>query len=221
MKMNKLVSLFMTKRLFEIRSITTRIAIDGKDVPKKKEYENRITLIGPDNSVSITDFKNAQNLSTRRELKLVKIQDADSKTRRPIYKLMTNAQYHEEELARRKEKQAASDNNTIKGQKLITLSSRIADHDVMTGVKKMGKLLEKQYEVKVVISGDENEQTKMERIYTIIEKNLKSSGRIVQKRIKGNNLRFQLVPMKDNNDQSKKETDSGQNNNNNDDKGPL
>lgn len=77
-----------------------------------------------------------------------------------LFRLLTNAQYHEEELARRKEKQA-DDNNTIKGQKLITLSSRIADNDVMIGVKKMGKLLEKQYEVKVVISGDESEQSKM------------------------------------------------------------
>lgn len=87
-KMNKLISLLLTKRLFDIRSVTTRIAIDGKDVPKKKQYENRITLIGADNSVSITDLKNAQNLSTRRELKLVKIQDADSKTRRPVYRFV-------------------------------------------------------------------------------------------------------------------------------------
>lgn len=86
--MNKLVSLLLTKRLFETRSVTTRIAIDGKDVLKKKQYENRITLIGADNSVSITDLKNAQSLSTRRELKLVKIQDADSKTRRPVYKFV-------------------------------------------------------------------------------------------------------------------------------------
>lgn len=59
-----------------------------------------------------------------------------------------------------------------------------------------------------------------ERIYTIIEKNLTSSGKIVQKRNKGNNLRFQLVPTKDNN-KTKNDTDSGPNNNNNDNKGPL
>lgn len=59
-----------------------------------------------------------------------------------------------------------------------------------------------------------------ERIYTIIEKNLASSGKIVQKRNQGNNLRFQLVPIKDN-DKTKNDTDSGSNNNNNDNKGPL
>ncbi|XP_026491205.2 uncharacterized protein LOC113397188 [Vanessa tameamea] len=219
--MNKLLTILGTKRLFDCRSITTRIAADGKDVSKNKQYENRITLIGSDNSVSITDLKNAQNLSTRRDLKLVKIQDADSKTRRPVYKLMTNAQYHDEELSRRKEKKAASDSNTLKGQKLMTISSKIADHDILTGCKKMGKLLEKQYEVKVVISGDESEHPKLERIYTIIEKNLKTVGKVVQLRTKGNNMRFQIVPIKDKTDQSKVEATSGQNNNNDNNKGPL
>ncbi|XP_050362784.1 translation initiation factor IF-3, mitochondrial [Nymphalis io] len=218
--MNKLLTLLGPKRLFDCRSITTRIAADGKDVPKNKQYENRITLIGSDNSVSITDLKNAQNLSTRRDLKLVKIQDADSKTRRPVYKLLTSAQYHEEELSRRKEKKALSDSNTLKGQKLMTISSKIADHDILTGVKKMGKLLEKHYEVKVVISGDESEHSKLERIYTMIEKNLKAVGKVVQLRTKGNNMRFQMIPIKNNRDQSKVEANSGDNNNDNN-KGPL
>lgn len=84
--MNKLLTLFNTRRLFDCRSIATRISASGKDVPKKPNIENRITLIGIDNSVSITDLKNAQNLSSKRELKLVKIQDVDSRTRRPVYK---------------------------------------------------------------------------------------------------------------------------------------
>lgn len=84
--MNKLTTFINIRKLFERRAIATIITADGKDVPKKKTYENRITLISPDDSVSITDLKNAQSLSARRELKLVKIQDADSKTRRPVYK---------------------------------------------------------------------------------------------------------------------------------------
>lgn len=70
---------------------------------------------------------------------------------------MTSAEYHAEELSKRKEKQIARQNNLIKGDKLITLSSRIGDNDLMTGVKKMIKLVEKQYEVKVVITGDDAE----------------------------------------------------------------
>lgn len=84
--MNKLRTILNTRRFFDCRSIGTRISADGKDVAKKPNTENRITLISPDNSISITDLRNAQNLSSRRELKLVKIQDIDSKTRRPIYK---------------------------------------------------------------------------------------------------------------------------------------
>uniref|UniRef100_S4P9A2 Translation initiation factor-3 (IF3) n=1 Tax=Pararge aegeria TaxID=116150 RepID=S4P9A2_9NEOP len=216
--MNKLVTLINIRKIFECRALTTKITAEGKDVPKKKTYENRITLIGPDDSVCITDLKDAQNLSSRRELKLVKIQDVDSKTRRPVYKLMTNAEYHEEEIARRKEKQTARDGNHLKGQKLITLSSRIAEHDLLTGVKKMAKLLEKQYEVKVVISGNENEETKAEKIYSIIEKNLKSVGLLVQKRSKGNNLRFQLLPLKDSPNQSNSDNSNSDKNN---EKGPL
>lgn len=89
--LNKLVTLLGTQRILGFRTLSTKpvktiITAEGKDIPKRKSFENRITLISPDNSVSITDLKNAQNLSTRRELKLVKIQDEDSKTRRPIYK---------------------------------------------------------------------------------------------------------------------------------------
>lgn len=84
--MNKLIALFSVRRLLENRTITTRLTADGKEVPKRNQLENRITLIGTDNSVSITDLTNAQNLSVRRELKLVKIQDVDTKTRRPVYK---------------------------------------------------------------------------------------------------------------------------------------
>lgn len=84
--MNKFVALFSVRRLVECRSISVRLTADGKEVPKRKVFENRITLIGTDNSVSITDLKNAQNLSERRELKLVKLQDVDSKTRRPVFK---------------------------------------------------------------------------------------------------------------------------------------
>lgn len=67
---------------------------------------------------------------------------------------MTKAEYHEEELQKRKEKQAARQSNSVKGEKLLTLSSKIGEHDLMTGVKKMMKLLQKQYEVRIVIAGE-------------------------------------------------------------------
>lgn len=217
--MNNLRIFLNTKRFFDCRSIGTIITADGKNVPKKPNIENRITLISPDNSISITDLKNAQSLSSRRELKLVKIQDVDSKTRRPIYKMMTNAQYHEEELSKRKEKLALSDNNALKGQKLITLSSKIADHDLLTYVKKVAKLLEKNHEVRIVVSGEEKEETKLEKISTVIERNLKSVGKIVQMRQKGNNLRLYLLPIRKNSTEGgNSELESKEHNDN---KGPL
>lgn len=197
----------------------TIINAEGKDVIKKKVYENRITLISPDNSLSITDLKNAQNISLRRDLKLVKIQDTDAKTRRPVYKLMTSSEYHAEELSKRKEKQMARQNASIKGEKLLTLSSRIGEHDLMTGIKKMLKLVEKQYEVKVVIAGDDAEAAmKSEKIYQTIENQVRNMSRIVQKRVKGNSLRFQLLPVRDSSTEGTGNTDSSQNDNN---KGPL
>lgn len=216
--MNSLIRLISFRPIVECRTLA-RLAADGKEIPKRKNFENRITLISPDNSVSITDLKNAQNLSQKRELKLVKIQDVDSKTRRPVYKLMTNAEYHSEELENRKQRQASRQNNAMKGEKLLTLSTKIGEHDLMTGVKKMLKLLEKQHQVRVVIAGDGGQETQTtEKIYSIIEKGVKSIGKVVQKRNKGNSLRFQILPAKE---ASSEASDSVGPGSDDKDKGPL
>lgn len=67
---------------------------------------------------------------------------------------MSNSEYHAEELQSRKEKQTARQNGSAKGQKLVTMTSRIGEEDLKTNVKKIIKLLDKQYEVKVTISGE-------------------------------------------------------------------
>ncbi|KAL4708796.1 hypothetical protein ACJJTC_011760 [Scirpophaga incertulas] len=217
--MNKLFGLLRMKRLIDLRSASTRLTADGKVIPKRKIFENRITLIGTDNSVSITELKSAESLSLRRELKLVKIQDVDAKTRRPIYKLMTNAEYHQEELEKRKAKQESRQNLATKGQKLISISSKIGEHDLITNIKKIVKLLEKQFEVKIVLAADgANGEEQCERIYSIIEKNSKTCGKIAQKRNKGNSLRFQLLPLKHKSISAEESSDSNQSGN---DKGPL
>ncbi|KPJ16948.1 hypothetical protein RR48_13804 [Papilio machaon] len=221
--MNRIFALSNFRRLVDHnRFVSMKITAEGKDVPKKKNFESRITLIGSDNSVSITDLKSAQSLSVRRDLKLVKIQDIDTKTRRPVYKLLTSAQYLEEEIAKRKEKKISKESLLIKGQKLITLTNRIAENDLMTSVKKMIKLLDKQFEVKVVVTGPDSEAMEnLDKICSVIEKNTKSSGKIVQKRNKGNSLRFQLIPVRDKSSQNGND-DSNQNSENKDhEKGPL
>lgn len=67
---------------------------------------------------------------------------------------MTNVEYHEEELQKRKERQQSRLNSGNKGEKLLSFSTRIGEHDLMTHVNKIIKLLEKQYEVRVIINGD-------------------------------------------------------------------
>lgn len=83
---NKLIPLFSVRSGFGYRCISKRIiTADGKEVAKEKRI-NFITLINSDNSVTVTDLKSAQNLSLRRDLKLVKVTDVDVKTKRPVYK---------------------------------------------------------------------------------------------------------------------------------------
>ncbi|XP_026468579.1 uncharacterized protein LOC113372460 [Ctenocephalides felis] len=80
---------------------------EAPEPKKKKVFIPRITLISSDESISVTTLEEAKKISTRRDLKLVKITDMDTKTQRPIYRLMTGAQYFEEDLKRRAEKKAA------------------------------------------------------------------------------------------------------------------
>lgn len=46
----------------------------------------KITLVQPNQTMTVTTFKEAQKLAKRRELHLVKQQDFDTKTQRAIYK---------------------------------------------------------------------------------------------------------------------------------------
>lgn len=53
-----------------------------------------------------------------------------------------------------------------------------------------------------------------DHIYSVIEKNVKTVGKIVQKRVKGNTLRFQLLPIRDSSSQSDKTSSDGSENSN-------
>lgn len=116
----------------------------------KRPIVPRITLISGNNDITITTLEDAQKLATRRNLKLVKIVDFDTKTERPVYKLMTAAQYAAEDIKQKKEKKSGS---PYKGEKVLMLSSVITDHDLQTQIKKIEKWIGKEYEVRVAISG--------------------------------------------------------------------
>lgn len=63
---------------------------EAPEPKKKKVFIPRITLISSDESISVTTLEEAKKISTRRDLKLVKITDMDTKTQRPIYRLVCN-----------------------------------------------------------------------------------------------------------------------------------
>lgn len=107
---------------------------------------------------------------------------------------MTGSEYHTEDLKRREEKKKLKNEQTIKGEKLLSLGGRISEHDLNSKIQTTIKWLQKQYEVRVVISGDSGDNEKSEKIYNAIEKQILDYGKIVQKRNKENNLRFQIIP---------------------------
>jgi translation initiation factor IF-3 len=47
-----------------------------------------------------------------------------------IFRLMSGAEYHIEDLKRREEKKEAKKSQSVKGEKLLSLSSKISDHDL-------------------------------------------------------------------------------------------
>ncbi|XP_053688007.1 translation initiation factor IF-3 [Sabethes cyaneus] len=159
----------------------------------KKPTSPKVTLVGTDQSVSIVSLEEAEKLSKRRDLKLVKMVDLELKTQRPVYKLMTSAEYLTEDLKRREEKKRNKQEATIKGDKLLSISGRISDHDLNSKIQNVIKWLKKSYEVRIVISAD-GEKAKQETIAARIEQSTKEVGNVAQKRVRDNSLRFQILP---------------------------
>ncbi|KAK5643757.1 hypothetical protein RI129_007602 [Pyrocoelia pectoralis] len=135
-------------------------------------------------------------MSKRRDLKLVKLVDLDNKTQRPVYKLMSGSEYHAEELKLRQNKKLDKPNNALKGEKLLMLNAHISKHDLEVHIKKILKWTSKRYEVRVIVSGDANNTEKCESVYKFLEDNLNKETRFLQKRMKGGDLKFQIIPPK-------------------------
>lgn len=139
----------------------TKLGQESSEAEQKKKKTTiipKITLL-QGNDITITTLEEAQKLSKRRDLKLVKIVDLDTKTQRPIYKLMTASEYHEEDIKHREEKKKNKE-VTIKGEKLIFLNYNIANHDLEVNIKKLIKWIGKSFEVRVVINADASKMNK-------------------------------------------------------------
>jgi len=179
-----------------------RIAFSSTSTPPKQPLSKNpkhktsplITLLTGD-KIEIITLEHAQKLAERRQLKLVSIVDYDAKTSRPVYKMMTGHEYLSEELKKREEKKEARKEQHIKPEKLLTLNSKISEHDLDSKISKCIKWIEKLHEVRVVISGDESEMQKSEKIFGVIEEKMKlCEGRILQKRSKNGVVKFSIMP---------------------------
>ncbi|PSN42106.1 hypothetical protein C0J52_02951 [Blattella germanica] len=113
-----------------------------------------------------------------------------------------------------------SDNNTLKtpyldkkplekqnSSPVITLIGTDNNQTILSltdaeRLKNVKKWLAKSYEVKVLINGDANNMTSAEEVYDRIIVGLGPEGRIVQKRLKGSGIRFQILPPKKTEQQS-------------------
>lgn len=78
---------------------------------------------------------------------------------------------------------------------LLTLNSKISEHDLNSKIAKTIKWIEKLHEVRVTISGDEGDKQRNERIISVVEESMKPvEGRILQKRVKDGLVKFTIMP---------------------------
>lgn len=140
-------------------------------------------------------MEEAQKIAKRRDLKLVQVIDLSIKSPRPIFKLMTSAEILSEELKQREEKKKNKKQDTVKGEKLLTIGGRISEHDLASKIQNVQKWLKKNYEVRVIISCD-GDKAKQESIASRFEASTKDIGKMSPKRFSDNNLRFQILPTK-------------------------
>lgn len=77
---------------------------------------------------------------------------------------------------------------------MLSLNNNIADHDLQSRLKHIQKWLTKQHKVIVVISGSVSDVSTSEKIFKQMEEAANGLGRILQKRNKGSEIRFQIQP---------------------------
>ncbi|XP_066257168.1 translation initiation factor IF-3 [Euwallacea similis] len=195
---NSSITCFFSSRTNLERNPSTLEIKPQTEKPQRKKTSPipKITLLFGDD-VSVTTVEEAQKIAKRRNMKLVKIIDLDTKSERPVYKLFTGAEYLAEDLKQRERKKTEKLKNPFKGEKVLILNHNISKHDLQTNIKKIVKWLEKRHEVRVVINGNVDNNSKAENVYSLLEKNTASNGRVVQKRQKGTDIKFQILPPKE------------------------
>uniref|UniRef100_A0A1A9WV25 Translation initiation factor 3 N-terminal domain-containing protein n=1 Tax=Glossina brevipalpis TaxID=37001 RepID=A0A1A9WV25_9MUSC len=174
---------------------------------KKAQNTAKITLIQNQNVSTVTTLEEAKNLAKRRSMHLVQIQKMDTKTQRPVYKLLTNAEMLSEELSDLKSKVSNTTPTTTiakptqkKADKSLSIGSRINEHDLNARLKNISKWLSKGHEVRILIQGMGGDTTNCDKIFKTIENFVKTPenitlGKIVQKHSKGTVIKFNILPL--------------------------
>lgn len=126
--------------------------LEEKTDKKKKKSPKipKITLIHPNNSITITQLEDAEKLADRRNLQLVHVSD-ESKNNRQIYKLVEYSKIKEEEKEEEKKekKEKECDKKKVKSTKLFTIKSDIMDYDLNVKINNINKVLKKKHKVKI------------------------------------------------------------------------
>lgn len=160
---------------------------------KKKKVGLRITLISVDSTMSVITLQEAEKISKRRNLKLVKVSDANSQSERPTYKFLAGDEYLEEEKRRRSER-SKNRQDLTKNEKLVSIKSKISDNDLSYRINNINKLLKKKHEVVIVITKLNNEAAS-KKIFDTIKSNTKDYAREHDKIINNNVIKFTLEPL--------------------------
>ncbi|XP_012062006.1 PREDICTED: translation initiation factor IF-3, chloroplastic-like [Atta cephalotes] len=188
-------------RMFNKRPEQTK-SNDNKKPRPKTEPIPKITLLSLDNSTTVTVLEVAQRLAKRRNLTLIKVSELEDKTQRPLYKLMNNANIFEE-IKEDKDVQKLR-----KGTKLFYITAKITEHDLWTKTKNMMKLLNMGHKVKVAITLDAADGSKVQRA---IENAVRNDGSIQRMPSRKNVILLLINPLHKNKNVSVNNKDENDN----------
>ena len=156
---------------------------------KKTPRVPRITLVHPDESVTIVLLEEAQKLAKRRNLHLAKMPYIDTKSDRDVYKLYSNADAVSENVEKPSE-EASKNDKQVKSTKLFPIQSRISDHDLDVKITNVNKLLTKRHRIKLLISFSLEEK---ERLLQHVKRNVQ--GVLSEERFKQNSVILIYLPL--------------------------
>ncbi|XP_037791494.1 translation initiation factor IF-3-like [Penaeus monodon] len=166
--------------------------------PKRREDNTpQIMVVDTEEKVSVMTLRQAERLAKRRDLKLVLVEDSTLKGKvgKQVYKLMTGKQYYEEEVQAKKDIKTTTG---AKGEKMLTISGKIAEHDLKSKLHNIERWLKKGHQTKVTLSSHGCTPDDVENIYKTLEADVVGfGGRILQRRVKGGDIKFFIAPAKE------------------------